>query len=81
MTKLAIELCLEKTADIVSGLETLTNLPSVKITADEINQIKAQIDDIEISQLTDMSTSFLANERIKIFISKFLGLNMKDFSR
>ena len=62
MLSLAIELCLEKAGEIVSGLETLTNIPSVKITADQLNEIRTQINDIEVSQLTEMSSSFLANE-------------------
>ena len=60
MLKLSMELSIEKAGELVSGLETLTNLPSVKITAEQLDAVKTQIDDIEISLLDDLSTEFLA---------------------
>ena len=63
MLKIAIELSIEKAGEIVSGLEILTKMPSVKVAADQIEKIKSQIDDLEASQLNELSSEFLAKVR------------------
>ena len=64
MLKISVELCLERAREMVSGLENLTNLPSVKLAANQLEAIQSQIAEIEISQLTDLSSDFLANESL-----------------